>query len=63
MENIFKKIIIPMYFFNDTSNDMADVLFYVLYSYLYDNLDDENNNIFRQDLKDALTNNANGKYI
>jgi hypothetical protein len=63
MENIFKKIIIPMYFFNDTSNDMADVLFYDLYSYIYDNLDDENNNIFRQDLKDALTNNANGKYI
>ena len=34
-----------------------------LYIYLFDNLFDENYKILSRDLQNALTNNANGKYI
>jgi hypothetical protein len=45
-------------FFNQYRNLEWD-LFY----YLKDNLHNENYNLLNQDLKNALTNNANGKYI
>jgi hypothetical protein len=34
-----------------------------LLMYLYNNLENENYNIFRLDLKNVLTTNANGEYI
>jgi hypothetical protein len=59
MENIFINLTIPMYYFNF---NMSFNISEDLYIYLFDNLFDENN-IITWDLKDALTNNANGKYI
>jgi hypothetical protein len=59
MENIFNKITIPRYFFNDISFVMSDDLWF----YLKDNLQKENNDILRWDLKTALKINANGEYI
>jgi hypothetical protein len=57
MENIFFKYIIPTYFF-DSISITTDLL-----NYLYDNLENENYNLFRWDLRNALTNNANEEYI
>jgi hypothetical protein len=57
MKNTFKKIRITNYFFDSIS--ISDDLF----NYIFDNLKNENNNIFRWDLKNALTTNANGEYI
>jgi hypothetical protein len=57
MVNIFEKITIPTYFF-DSISITTDLL-----NYLYDNLENENYNLFRWDLRNALTINANGKYI
>jgi hypothetical protein len=60
MENIFKKIRITNYYYfnnkllNDITND--------LYSYLYDNLKNENYTSI-WNLQNTLTNNANGKYF
>jgi hypothetical protein len=60
MENIFKKIRITNYYYfnnkllNDITND--------LYSYLYDNLKNENYTSI-WNLQNTLTNNANGEYI
>ena len=56
MNNILNKIIIPIYYFNyyNTTHN--------LWYYLFDNLKKENDN-FLSDLRNALTNNANGKYI
>ena len=59
MVNIFKKIRITNYFFNDMSFVISDDL----HSYLDDNLHDENNNILSWDLEIALKTNANGEYI
>jgi hypothetical protein len=59
MENIFNKLTIPRYFFNDISFVMSDDLWF----YLKDNLQKENNDILRWDLKTALKINANGEYI
>ena len=56
MKNIFKKITIPNYFFDSIS--ISDDL----RNYLYDNLQNENETLI-WDLRNALTNNANGKYI
>jgi hypothetical protein len=56
MENIFNEIIIPINYF----------YFYIktdLHCYLLNNLYEENNDILKWDLKNALTTNANGKYI
>jgi antirestriction protein len=61
MENIFNNLRILNYYFD--YNNITHDLFYDLYSYLYVNLDDENINTFRQDLRNALTINANEKYI
>jgi hypothetical protein len=58
MKNIFNKLSIQTHYFDYFLNISNDLWFY-----LYDNLDDENNNIFRQDLRNALTINVNGKYI
>jgi hypothetical protein len=60
MKNIFNKQIIEyfsnkIYMIKDISED--------LYIYLFDNLFDENYKILSRDLQNALTNNANGKYI
>jgi hypothetical protein len=60
MENIFKKITIPRYFFNIYLN--LKLIKPDLHNYIFDNLLKENN-ILRWDLQNALTNNANGKYI
>ena len=57
MVNIFKKIRITNYFFDSIS--ISDDLF----NYIFDNLKNENNNILRWDLRNALTINANGEYI
>jgi hypothetical protein len=59
MDNIFNKLTIPIYFFNDMSFVMSDDLWF----YLKDNLQKENNDILRWDLKTALKINANGEYI
>jgi hypothetical protein len=55
MVNIFINLIIPTYFFNLSLNITHD-----LWCYLYDNLYDET---LRWNLRNALTINANGKYI
>ena len=60
MKNIFNKQIIEyfsnkIYMIKDISED--------LYIYLFNNLFDENYKILSRDLQNALTNNANGKYI
>ena len=57
MENIFNQIKIKTYYFNDTLNDISDIL------YLFVNLYDENYETFRWDLQDALKNNVNEEYI
>jgi hypothetical protein len=61
MENIFDvhKKIIHTYFFDFFPNPIKSDL----YDYLYNNLDIENYNTLRLDLKNALTINANGEYI
>jgi hypothetical protein len=58
MVNTFNEHGIPSYFFNFSLSISDDLLFY-----LYDNLYHENYNIFRWDLKNVLTTNANGEYI
>ena len=60
MENIFNNLIIPNYYYfnNKLLNITND-----LYSYLYDNLNNENIDILRWDLQNTLTINANGEYI
>jgi hypothetical protein len=61
MENIFEKLIIPNHFSNkifllkDLKKD--------LYFYLNNNLDNENFNLLKMDLQNALTTNANGEYF
>jgi hypothetical protein len=57
MKNIFNEIRIPIYFFYSISIT-TDLL-----NYLYDNLENENYNLFRWDLRNALTINANEEYI
>ena len=57
MVNIFNEDGIPTYFF-DSISITTDLL-----NYLYDNLENENYNLFRWDLRNALTINANGEYI
>jgi hypothetical protein len=59
MENIFNQIKIKTYYFNDTLNDISDILYF----YLEDNLEDENYQTLRWDLQDALKNNVNEEYI
>ena len=59
MDNIFNKLTIPIYFFNDMSFVMSDDLWF----YLKDNLQKENYQTFRLDLSIALKINADGKYI
>jgi hypothetical protein len=56
MENIFKKITIPRYFFNIYLNLKPN-----LHNYIFDNLQKEKNR-FRCDLQNAFRNKANGKY-
>ena len=56
MDNIFIKLIIPDYYFYSYNNIKSD-----LENYIY--LKIRENNIIRWDLKNALTTNANGKYI
>jgi hypothetical protein len=53
MENIFDELNLLYYYFNvyDISND--------LHLYLYDNLNNENYDTLRWDLRNALTTNAN----
>jgi hypothetical protein len=58
MDNIFNKLTIPRYFFNDISFVMSDDL----RNYLYDNLQNENETLI-WDLRNALTINVNGEYI
>jgi hypothetical protein len=57
MKNIFNEIRMTNYFFDSIS--ISDDLF----NYIFDNLKNENNNILRWDLRNALTNNANEEYI
>jgi hypothetical protein len=61
MNNIFNKNIIPTstYFFNSSYSLISNDLF----DYLFVNLDDENFNTFKRDLRNALTINANGEII
>ena len=61
MENIFEKNIISSHFFDVYLN--LKLIKPDLLMYLDDNLENENYNILRWDLKDALTTNANGEYI
>ena len=56
MDNIFIKLIISDYYFYPYNNIKSD-----LENYIY--LKIRENNIIRWDLKNALTTNANGKYI
>ena len=56
MVNIFNQVKIPAYF--DSFFISKD-----LWQTIYDNLHDENDNILRRDLENALTNNINGEYI
>jgi hypothetical protein len=58
MENIFKKNIIPYNYFN-----LSIIIKYDLYDYLYDNLQNEQKNTLKFDLRNALKTNANGKYF
>ena len=60
MNNIFNQVSIQTYYFidTDTLNNTSD-----LWYYLYHNLENENINTFRWDLKTVLTTNANEEYI
>jgi hypothetical protein len=59
MVNIFNNLIILSHYFNDISFVMSGDLL----NYLFDNLEIENYNIFRWDLRNTLTINANEKNI
>jgi hypothetical protein len=61
MENIINKLITSSHFF-DVYLNLKDIKPDLL-MYLYNNLENENYNIFRLDLKNVLTTNANGEYI
>jgi hypothetical protein len=61
MNNIFEKLITSSHFF-DVYLNLKDIKPDLL-MYLYNNLENENYNIFRLDLKNVLTTNANGEYI
>jgi hypothetical protein len=61
MGNIINKLITPSHFF-DVYLNLKDIKPDLL-MYLYNNLENENYNIFRLDLKNVLTTNANGEYI
>jgi hypothetical protein len=62
MVNIFNEItIIDKFFKNDPIN--LKIKTRDLFDYLYDNLEDENYNLFRWEFKTVLTINANGEYI
>jgi hypothetical protein len=58
MNNIFNKLNLRNYFFDQKLNIKTDFI-----CYLYDNLEKENYETLRWDLKIALTNNGNGEYI
>jgi hypothetical protein len=55
MENIFNKLSIQTHYFDDTLNDISDIIYFYL--------EDNDDNTLRWDLKDALKNNANEEYI
>jgi hypothetical protein len=57
MENIFNEIEIQTDYFDPISIKTD------FHCYVYYNLEDENNNIFRWELNPILTTNANGEYI
>jgi hypothetical protein len=57
MENIFNEIEIQTYYFDPISIKTD------FHCYVYYNLEDENYETFRWDLRNALINNANGEYI
>ena len=59
MNNIFNQVSIQTYYFKSFYPHISDDL----YSYLLNNLDDENINTFRWDLKTVLTTNVNEEYI
>jgi hypothetical protein len=61
MENIFNKLSIQTHYFDVYLN--LKLIKPDLLMHLDDNLENENYNILRWDLKDALINNANGEYI
>jgi len=62
MVNIFNEItIIDKFFKNDPIN--LKIKTRDLFDYLYDNLENENMDILKFDLRNALSINANGKYI
>jgi hypothetical protein len=58
MVNIFNELIISIYYFSKIYDVSVDLL-----NYLYNNLKKENFNTLTWNLQDALTTNANGKYI
>jgi hypothetical protein len=60
MENIFEKHAIRDYFFDANFN--LNLIKSNLYYYLFNNLYNENYDLFRFDLKIALAINVNGKY-
>jgi hypothetical protein len=60
MENMFEKHAIRDYFFDAYFN--LNLIKSNLYYYLFNNLYNENYDIFRFDLKIALAINVNGKY-
>jgi hypothetical protein len=57
MKNIFNQLITDYYFY-----DMPFVVSGYLYFYLYDNLEKENYETLKINLKNALIINANGEY-
>ncbi len=62
MVNIFNEItIIDKFFKNDPIN--LKIKTRDLFDYLYDNLENENMDILKFDLRNALSINANGEYI
>ena len=61
MENIFNRPLIPCHYFNNSIN-LEDIKTDLDF-YLYDNLDEENYNRLRWDLRIALKTNANEEYI
>jgi hypothetical protein len=58
MENIFIEFLTQNYYFNTISNLKWD-----LYNYLFEILNNENNNTLKLDLNPILTTNTNGEYI
>jgi hypothetical protein len=59
MEKIINNLITSSHFFDVNLKDIKPDLL----MYLYNNIKNENYNIFRLDLKNVLTINANGKYV